>query len=357
MSLITVGLSKRGQAFTTIRPITHKVSLSSSSQFRFGNGGAIQWNRKGLKRECQSHQKGSSNKFDLYRHNLRANSRNADIPYIEGNDLQASRQAIKVLAQKNRTWHRLKDIVELCSTNSSKDEKTIADIGCDHGLLSIALASSGNYENVIGVDVSHRALEDGALKFHEKIKDIIGRSAENASSIKGDTFSDCLLPLQFIEGDGLLPLKPGEADAVCIAGMGVETMISILNSCVPKSNPQQKCIEYIECNRLYLQPQKSRPRYLVKLYRTLQSEGWTLSDERISYLKSRWYLTAAFQRENTNSKRCDLLPGSLLLRSKFSEVMTEYGNYVDHHLKWMENDLKKGGLSEYDKLWKEWNES
>lgn len=356
MSIIAVSSSRRGQAFTAISPTIHRVwvSPSSSSHLRFGNEGAIP---KWLKRAFRTHHKGSTNKFDLYRHQLQSNSRNTDVPYIEGNGIQASRQAIKVLAQKNRTWLRLKDIVELCSKTSLKDQKTVADVGCDHGLLSIALASSGYYENVIGVDVSHRALEGGALKFHKKVKDIIDRTAEDSSGIEGDRLSGPLLPLQFREGDGLLPLKPGEADAVCIAGMGVETMISILNSRVPNSYPHQKCIDYIKCNSLYLQPQKSRPRYLVKLYRNLQNEGWTLSDERISYLKSRWYLTSAFKRDDTKAERCNLLPGSFLLKNKSSAVMEEYDHYVNHHLKWLEDDLMKGSLSEDDKLWKDWSKS
>ena len=347
LAVMVAATSSRATAFSKLSTTIQRVWVRPLPSYRRRNLKSICTSPTRLNRDVR-------NKFGLYRQHVRLNICNDDVPDIDVEDhgVQASRQAIKVLAQKNRTWLRLKDIVELCS-KFSEDQKTIADIGCDHGLLSIALASSGNYESVIGVDVSHRALEGGALKFHEKVKAILTRPAEDQNDVKNDIIVDELIPLQFREGDGLLPLKPGEADAVCIAGMGVKTMISILNSSVPGSVPEQKCVDYIRCDNLFLQPQKSRPRHLMKLYRALQNEGWILRDERISYIKSRWYLTAAFRRKSATSslEHCNLLPGAFLLKEAVTKE--KYMRYVNYHLKWLEQDFKmKGSLHRDDEIWK-----
>ena len=82
---------------------------------------------------------------------------------------------------------------------------TAADIGCDHGKLSAALAGSGRCPLVFACDLRPAPLE----------------KARRACAPYGDA-------VQFRLGSGLTVLAPGEAEDIVIAGMGAETIIEIL---------------------------------------------------------------------------------------------------------------------------------
>jgi len=279
------------------------------------------------------------------------------------NGYEAAQQAVNLLAQRNKTWKRLAHLVEL-ATSSDMNHQSIADIGCDHGLLSIALASSGKFEQVVGADISQRALEDGALEFHRKVMEVLERERD-------ETISS--LPVEFRVGNGLEPLRPGEADAVCLAGMGVDTMLCILNSPVPgdeQNNSRTRHIDYLQCQSLYLQPPTSRPSKLMKLYKELHNNGWILSDERIAKLKSRWYITCAFDRllpasttstsmhttSTSDTEKEFLLPGHFLSLSQDKDQKIEYDAYVEHQFRWLNMDLQRNGsLSDDDMIWREAN--
>lgn len=313
----------------------------------------------------------TTNRYARFRTSLLDHKRNQEINSIN-TSLEISQQAISLLANKQKhTWNRLRPIIELAE--SSKDDghvsnprssddgrlKTIADIGCDHGLLAIALALSGHYQKVIGVDASHRALSNGAFQFHEKLKSILQHEGE------GEVISPSDLPLEFRFGNGLEPLQPGESDGICIAGMGVETMLSILTKEGTKTDDdsldatKSLYLNDIGCTRLFLQSAKSRPRHLMQLYQTLHENGWDLVDERISFLRRRWYITSSFGRHyDHNDKNEQIternmsLPGSILKVSPMSSSKEEYGRYVEHHTQWLEKDLKrKGTLHPSDMIW------
>lgn len=82
---------------------------------------------------------------------------------------------------------------------------SVADIGCDHGRLSLSLAHSGL--KVIATDISKPSLEKAThlAKKHDVIVDT-----------------------RF--GDGLIKIKPNEVQAIVIAGMGQNTIQSILSN-------------------------------------------------------------------------------------------------------------------------------
>lgn len=307
--------------------------------------------------------------------------------------LDVARRAVSVLAQNNKTWTRLAPIIELAASDSNgnsdgdktmiktmggnkKDEKrTIADIGCDHGLLSIALAASGRYRGVVGIDVSSRALEDGALQFYRRMKHILigggvehgdyRRSLDNLDQDQDkDLLLDLVLPVEFRVGNGLEPLCPGEADIVCIAGVGIHTMLSILTnhhdydneSLRDKDETTMYDIDRIKCDKLLLQPTNSRPRHLIKLYRELQRFGFTLVDERVVYLASRWYITCAFERCNfVDDKNSELKFPGTILAARGDE---EFNKYVKHHSVWLDSDIQKNSsLDKDDLLWLEYIQS
>lgn len=283
----------------------------------------------------------------------------------------AAEQAVILLAQKSRTWKRLAHIVELSTSTPRKYEyRTIADIGCDHGLLSIALASTGKFQKVTGIDVSDAALENGAKKFYSKALHAIGGLVENQCLVDDPLYSKevteesskWILPVEFRIGDGLSPLKQGEADAICMAGMGVDTMLYIIGQALDNaSNHTGRVLDSLHCNSLFLQPPNSRPRKLMELYENVHKLGFTLTNERIMKLKERYYITSHFDRNGECFIDAEnVIPGSYLFQSPDVEQRNIYREFVDHHYRWLEQDFKRNGdLWDYDKLWierhSEWN--
>lgn len=82
-----------------------------------------------------------------------------------------------------------------------------ADIGCDHGKLSAALAGSGRCPLVLACDLRPDPLQKARVTcapYGERV--------------------------QFRLGSGLQVLTPGEAEDIIIAGMGAETIIEILEA-------------------------------------------------------------------------------------------------------------------------------
>lgn len=98
---------------------------------------------------------------------------------------------------------RMEAVVNMVSPQSF----TIADVGCDHAYVSIALMQRKMADKVIAMDV-----RTGPL-------DIAGRNVADAG------YSN---RIDIRLGDGLEKLEPGEADAIIIAGMGGLLMKGIL---------------------------------------------------------------------------------------------------------------------------------
>lgn len=82
-----------------------------------------------------------------------------------------------------------------------------ADIGCDHGKLSAALAGSGRCPLVLACDLRPDPLD----------------KARRRCALYGKQVQ-CRL------GSGLSVVQPGEVDDIIIAGMGAETIIEILEA-------------------------------------------------------------------------------------------------------------------------------
>jgi tRNA (adenine22-N1)-methyltransferase len=230
-------------------------------------------------------------------------------------------------------------LVDLACVGDNDHIRTIADVGCDHGLLAISLSLSGRFERVVGVDVSERALQDGAITLYQKLLDTLNteeRWERNGQQQKN------FLPIEFRMGDGLKALLPGEADAVCIAGMGVDSMIQILEA---------DEMDRVGCKKLILQPTNTRPRNLLRLYDCLALMGWGVRDESIEYLSSRWYMSTSFEPQTINDNRLRV-PGQMLAQLGDETPMKQaYGRYVLHHQKWIEQDAQGGPVQENDKRW------
>ncbi len=250
------------------------------------------------------------------------------------------------LFRQGKTWKRLSHLLEMAAGDedeidgtmltSARTKETIADIGTDHGLLAMGLALTGNYEKVVGVDVSDQALTYGALAMLDKIR--------NQTRTLDDEELDLSLdfPIEFRLGNGLEALEPGEADVICIAGMGVNTMLQILEQKSSSSTDANTTLEKIGCKRLVLQATNSRPRNLIRLYDRLQTMGWKVQDERIEKLSNRWYITTRFELSNEVGASEDLeLPGLRLQSIEKGNSMREtFDDYCLHHERWIQKDAE-----------------
>ena len=278
-------------------------------------------------------------------------------------ELEQTENVFSLLARKGKTWIRLRHFIELSSNNQYEEHKHvnepkqgIADIGCDHGILSLALAFSGRYSSVVGGDASEVALRNGALYNQQKILQCLGLEYDRDSSQKRFQINGCTV--DFRVGDGLTVLKPKEVNCICLAGMGVDTMMQVLFSRGSSATTSE--LERVDCQYVYLQPTNPRPRYLVRLYDALQMAGYAIYQERIAYLSNRWYITVAFVKRNgdVTDQQEFALPGSYLSSlSKNDPMHRVYMDYVDHHLRWITADARNinSALRDEDRRWLEQN--
>ena len=123
----------------------------------------------------------------------------------------------------------------------------LADVGCDHGYLSIWLVSEKTVPSAIAMDV-----RPGPLS----------RARENISRYGLEDYIETRL------SDGLTKLEPGEGDTLVIAGMGGPLMERILNEGAKVREGFQELI---------LQPQSDLPHF-----RHFLSEiGWEIVREEM----------------------------------------------------------------------------
>lgn len=123
----------------------------------------------------------------------------------------------------------------------------VADIGCDHGYLGIHLLLSGTARSIIASDIHPEPLESAR------------RNAEKYGVRE---------KMSFFLTDGLLGL-PRDFDCLICAGMGADTIISILDRA-----PWLKSGKY----RIILQCQSKRP--LLRSY--LSQNGLSISRETLA---------------------------------------------------------------------------
>jgi len=150
---------------------------------------------------------------------------------------------------------RLAAIVDLVPRAGS-----VADVGCDHAHVSIALATGD--QRVIACD---RA--EGALA--------MGRDQARRFGVTG---------IDFRLGDGLDPLEPGEVDTVVLAGMGHLTIVDVLDRARD---------DVLGARRLVVQPTTAIP--LVR--RDLARRGWRCAAETVVRDRGRFHWTLGLDRD------------------------------------------------------------
>lgn len=131
----------------------------------------------------------------------------------------------------------------------------LADVGCDHGYLSIRLCQTGKIPSAIAMDVNKGPLERAARNV--ALYGLKDRIALRLS-------------------DGLMELKPGEAESVAIAGMGGMLTIRILSA-----RPDILS----EVKELVLEPQSD----VEGVRRFLGTRGFVIADEDLVLEDGKFY--------------------------------------------------------------------
>lgn len=130
----------------------------------------------------------------------------------------------------------------------------LTDVGTDHGYLPVALLQQGRIAAAIASDIGAEPLEHA-------------RRTAMQYGVDGMDFRLCA---------GLSGVAPEETDVIVIAGMGGETIISILQDAPWTADGQ---------HRLLLQPMTKA----ATLRRWLADNGYTFTDEHLVEDKGRIY--------------------------------------------------------------------
>lgn len=125
--------------------------------------------------------------------------------------------------------------------------QAVADIGCDHGRVSIALLQQGKCDSVIAIDISEPSLDKA-----RRLADYVGVSDRIDTRV----------------GDGFSLIEDGECQAALILGMGGQVISHIL---------EQASERLMGNTYLVMQPMRGQD----ELRRYLWEHNYTIVDERV----------------------------------------------------------------------------
>lgn len=131
----------------------------------------------------------------------------------------------------------------------------VADVGCDHGFLSVYLVQKGISPRVLAMDVR---------------KGPLSRAKEHVAAYELGDYIETRL------SDGLTAYHAGEADTLVCAGMGGRLMQKILSACGDKTRSFRELI---------LQPQSE----LCEFRRFLRESGYEVLQENILCEEGKYY--------------------------------------------------------------------
>lgn len=185
---------------------------------------------------------------------------------------------------------RLQAVVNLVSEGCR-----VADIGCDHGYISIYLVQNHIVPHCIAMDVN-----EGPLK---RAREHIEK--ERLSTYIETRLSDGAKELKMINGEDREPVP--EADAAVIAGMGGRLMIRILSESMDKFQGMKELI---------LQPQSE----IAAVRRFLRENGFRIEKEDMVLEDGKYYsmmkAVPGQMREADNHTELFDLYGEWLLKNK-----------------------------------------
>ena len=191
---------------------------------------------------------------------------------------------------------RLQMLAEMVTMGNS-----VADVGCDHGFLSIYLVQKGISPHVLAMDVR---------------KGPLAAAQEHIESHGLNTYIETRL------SDGMEKLEFGEAETLVCAGMGGRLMERILRTHMEKARSMRELI---------LQPQSE-----LKEFRAfLRREGFRILAEDAVYEEGKYYfaMKAAYAGENAGIRserqsRFDEQESAHPGQSDMQSIFDEYGELL-----------------------------
>ena len=196
---------------------------------------------------------------------------------------------------------------------------TVVDIGTDHGYIPISLIRSKRASRCIACDINPMPLSN---------------AKKNISHYKMDSHIETRL------SSGLAQIKPGEADAIIIAGMGGMLIIDIL---------REKLDLVKAVGLLILQPQLD----IIEVRKYLHAIDFTILEEEMVYDEGKYYtvITSKPGKQAPYSE-IEYMFGQNIIEKKdmvfkgfIESKITEFNN--------LENNLSKAQTTQADKRLKE----
>ena len=167
---------------------------------------------------------------------------------------------------------RLVTVAEMLRDDSGK-KLAVADVGCDHGYVSIYLIQSGIASSAVAMDVRQGPLSGASDNIREYgLLDVITTRLS----------------------DGLKELKKGEADSLIIAGMGGKLMMRL----VKEGNLKELGIRIA-----VLQPQSD----ISEFRAFLRDEGFFITDEKMILEDGKYYFPMKVVTDMSQDEKEDIL--------------------------------------------------
>lgn len=217
----------------------------------------------------------------------------------------------------------------------------VADIGCDHGLLSLALAEK--CDHIYAVDSSQKSLE--------KAKKLMKQ--QNMAT-----------KVTMLHGWGLEPLlNQRPCDTIVLSGMGLLTISQILTGTKRKlsrrsndymvidteSHVDISLLESFGIQRIILQPWPPHIISYLELIHSFQKNNWNIENQDILQVDKEHYLTTSMSNKveisdnipSTRSRVFDSMPLSTLQSNSrcfdaWSSYAKKYADDIQLKLKWLE---------------------
>lgn len=167
---------------------------------------------------------------------------------------------------------RLVTVAEMLRDDSDK-KLAVADVGCDHGYVSIYLIQSGIASSAVAMDVRQGPLSGASDNIREYgLLDVITTRLS----------------------DGLKELKKGEADSLIIAGMGGKLMMRL----VKEGN-----LKELGIRTAVLQPQSD----ISEFRAFLRDEGFFITDEKMILEDGKYYFPMKVVTDMSQGEKEDIL--------------------------------------------------
>lgn len=196
----------------------------------------------------------------------------------------------------------------LTIANLIDDNSKVADIGCDHGLVSIYLAMNKQNISIIASDINQNALDNAIKninKYHleDKIKVCLSNGLDNIND---------------------------EIDTIIISGMGGHTIVDILTNNQEKLNTVNNIIIQSNNDIEYVR------RKIVKL-------GYYISKEKLILDKNIYYTVILFTKGKKKYTNKEYYFGPILLKEN-SKIFIEKKNKEYTKLVNIKNNIPKRKL-------------